>query len=79
MERDVDRQIGAASIVLQILFRSVVVSKELNCKEKFSLYQSVYVPTKKLRSQTGYSNWKKENFDTGGRNEFSLLGSWTLP
>ncbi|XDV31537.1 hypothetical protein PO909_002528 [Leuciscus waleckii] len=45
MEREIDRRIGAASAVMQSLYRSVVVKKELSRKAKLSIYQSIYVPT----------------------------------
>ena len=44
-EREIDRRIGAASAVMQALYRSVVVKKELSRKAKLSIYQSIYVPT----------------------------------
>ncbi|XP_076876507.1 uncharacterized protein LOC143525918 [Brachyhypopomus gauderio] len=45
MEREIDRRIGAASAVMQSLYRSVVVKKELSQKAKLSIYRSIYVPT----------------------------------
>jgi len=45
MEREIDRQIGAAAAVKQALYRSVLVKRELSRKAKFSIYWSVYVPT----------------------------------
>ncbi|KAK3527697.1 hypothetical protein QTP86_034170 [Hemibagrus guttatus] len=45
MDRDIDRQIGAAAAVMWSMYRSVVVKKELNRKGKLSIYQSIYVPT----------------------------------
>ncbi|XP_058616632.1 uncharacterized protein LOC131530397 [Onychostoma macrolepis] len=45
MEREIDRQIGAASVVMRWMYRSVVVKKELSCKAKLSIYRSIYVPT----------------------------------
>ncbi len=44
MEREIDRRIGAASAVMRLMYRSVVVKKELSCKAKLSIYQSIYVP-----------------------------------
>ncbi|KAK7889103.1 hypothetical protein WMY93_024663 [Mugilogobius chulae] len=44
MEREIDRRIGAAS-VMQSLYRTVVVKKELSRKAKLSIYRSIYVPT----------------------------------
>ena len=45
MEREMDRQIGAASAVMRALYRTVVVKRELSRKAKLSIYQSIYVPT----------------------------------
>ncbi|KAK3518183.1 hypothetical protein QTP70_033879 [Hemibagrus guttatus] len=45
MDREIDRRIGAAAAVMQSMYRSVVVKKELSRKVKFSVYQSIYVPT----------------------------------
>ncbi|TWW69272.1 hypothetical protein D4764_18G0000780 [Takifugu flavidus] len=44
MEREIDKQIGAASAVMWALNRSVVVKKELSRKAKLSIYRSIYVP-----------------------------------
>ena len=45
MEREIDRRIGAASAVMRVLRRSVVVKRELSRKAKLSIYWSIYVPT----------------------------------
>ncbi|GAA6107076.1 uncharacterized protein LOC111191400, partial [Tachysurus ichikawai] len=45
MEREIDRRIGISSAVMQLIYRSVVVKKELRRKAKLSIYQSIYVPT----------------------------------
>ncbi|KAK3509001.1 hypothetical protein QTP70_015948 [Hemibagrus guttatus] len=45
MDREIDRQIGAAAAVMRSMYRSVVVKKELSRKAKLSIYQSIYVPT----------------------------------
>ncbi|KAK7915621.1 hypothetical protein WMY93_011382 [Mugilogobius chulae] len=45
MEREIDRRIGAASAVMQSLYRTVVVKKELSRKAKLLIYRSIYVPT----------------------------------
>ncbi|KAK3559006.1 hypothetical protein QTP86_000109 [Hemibagrus guttatus] len=45
MDREIDRRIGAAATVMRSMYRSVVVKKELSRKAKFSIYQSIYVPT----------------------------------
>uniref|UniRef100_A0A8C6PHS8 Reverse transcriptase domain-containing protein n=1 Tax=Nothobranchius furzeri TaxID=105023 RepID=A0A8C6PHS8_NOTFU len=45
LEREIDRRIGAASAVMQVLYRSAVMKRELSQKAKLSIYQSVYVPT----------------------------------
>ena len=47
MEREIDRQIGAASAVMH---GSVVVKRELSRKAKLSIYQSIYVPAPHLWS-----------------------------
>ncbi|GAA6083797.1 uncharacterized protein LOC111191400, partial [Tachysurus ichikawai] len=45
MEQEIDRQIGVFSAVMRLIYRSVVVKKELSCKAKLCIYQSIYVPT----------------------------------
>ncbi|KAK3517255.1 hypothetical protein QTP70_001470 [Hemibagrus guttatus] len=45
MDREIDRRIGAAAIVMRSMYQSVVVKKELSQKAKLSIYQSIYVPT----------------------------------
>ncbi|KAK3507140.1 hypothetical protein QTP70_008534 [Hemibagrus guttatus] len=45
MDREIDRRIGAAAAVMQSMYRSVVVKKELSRKAKLSIYQSIYVST----------------------------------
>ncbi|KAK3573226.1 hypothetical protein QTP86_015140, partial [Hemibagrus guttatus] len=45
MDREIDRQIGAAAAVMRSMYRSVVVKEELSRKAKLSIYQSIYVPT----------------------------------
>ncbi|KAK3529276.1 hypothetical protein QTP70_024824 [Hemibagrus guttatus] len=45
MDREIDRQIGAAAAVMRSMYRSVVMKKELSRKVKLSIYQSIYVPT----------------------------------
>ncbi|KAK7884420.1 hypothetical protein WMY93_027543 [Mugilogobius chulae] len=45
MEHEIDRWIGAASAVMQSLYQTVVVKKELSQKAKLSIYRSIYVPT----------------------------------
>ncbi|KAK3508089.1 hypothetical protein QTP70_013446 [Hemibagrus guttatus] len=45
MDREIDRQIGAAAAVMRCMYRSFVVKKELTQKPKLSTYQSIYVPT----------------------------------
>ncbi|KAK3565106.1 hypothetical protein QTP86_033155, partial [Hemibagrus guttatus] len=45
MDREIDRWIGAAAAVMQSMYRSVVVKKDLSRKVKLSIYQSIYAPT----------------------------------
>ncbi len=45
MEREIVRRIGAASSVMQLMYRSIVVKKQLSCKAKLLIYRSIYVPT----------------------------------
>ena len=45
MEREIDRRIGAATTVMQSLYQSVVVKRELSRKARLSIYRSVYLPT----------------------------------
>ncbi|KAK3556390.1 hypothetical protein QTP70_007992 [Hemibagrus guttatus] len=45
MDREIDRQIGAAAAIMRSMYRSVVVKKELSRKVKLLIYQSIYIPT----------------------------------
>ncbi|KAK3550660.1 hypothetical protein QTP70_002363 [Hemibagrus guttatus] len=45
MDHEIERRIGAAAAVMQSMYRSVVVKKELSRNAKLSIYQSIYVPT----------------------------------
>ncbi|KAK3515853.1 hypothetical protein QTP70_034764, partial [Hemibagrus guttatus] len=45
MDCEIDRRIDAAAAVMQSMYQSVVVKKELSRKVKLSIYQSIYVPT----------------------------------
>ena len=45
MEREIDRWFGAASPVMRVLHRSVMMKRELSRKAKLSIYQSISVPT----------------------------------
>ncbi|KAK3541007.1 hypothetical protein QTP86_010128 [Hemibagrus guttatus] len=45
MDHEIDRRISAAAAIMQSMYRSVVVKKELSRKAKLSIYQSIYVPT----------------------------------
>ena len=45
MEREIDRRIGAAAAVMQSLYRTVVVKRELSRSAKLSIYRSIFVPT----------------------------------
>ncbi|KAK3574348.1 hypothetical protein QTP86_005151 [Hemibagrus guttatus] len=45
MDREIDRQIGAAAAIMRSMYRSVVVKKELSRKAKLLIYQSIYIPT----------------------------------
>ncbi|KAK3507968.1 hypothetical protein QTP70_005998 [Hemibagrus guttatus] len=53
MDHEIDRQIGAAEAVMQSMYRSVVVKKELSRKAKLSIYQPIFVPTLTY----GYELW----------------------
>jgi len=44
MEREMDRRMGAASAVMQVLYRSLVVKRELSQKAKLLIYWSIYIP-----------------------------------
>ncbi len=44
-EREVDRQIGAATAVMWPLYLTIVVKGELSRKAELSIYQSIYLPT----------------------------------
>ncbi|KAK3526552.1 hypothetical protein QTP70_030692 [Hemibagrus guttatus] len=43
MDREIDRQIGAAAAVMRSMYRSVVVKKALSQKAKLSIYQSMFL------------------------------------
>ena len=45
MECEIDRWIGAAAAVMQSLYLSVMVKRELSRKAKLSIYPSIYIPT----------------------------------
>lgn len=45
LEREIDRWIGAASALMQILYQSIVVKRKLSRKPKLSIHRSIYVPT----------------------------------
>ncbi|TWW70800.1 hypothetical protein D4764_17G0002830 [Takifugu flavidus] len=53
MEREIDRQIGAASAVMRALNRSVVVKKELSRNARLSINRSIYV----LVLTYGHQRW----------------------
>ena len=45
MKQEIDRQIGAGSVVTQTLRQSVVVKRELSQKAELLIYQSIVFPT----------------------------------
>jgi len=45
MEQEMDRRIGAPSAVMRVLYRFIVVKRELSRKAKLSIYRSIYVPS----------------------------------
>ena len=45
MEQEVYVQVGAASAVIQILKRLVVMKREFSQRANLSIHQSIYVPT----------------------------------
>uniref|UniRef100_A0A8C6NNI1 Reverse transcriptase domain-containing protein n=1 Tax=Nothobranchius furzeri TaxID=105023 RepID=A0A8C6NNI1_NOTFU len=45
LECEINRQIGAASALMWVVYRSVVVKRELSQMAKLSIYCSIYVPT----------------------------------
>jgi len=45
LEREMDRQTGASSVVMRMLQRFVVVKRKLSLKAKISIYWSNFVPT----------------------------------
>lgn len=45
IEREIDRQIGASSAVMHSVYQTIMVKRELHCKAKFLIDQSVYAPT----------------------------------
>ena len=44
MEREIDRRISAEATVMQSMYQSVVVKRELSRKVRLSIYLSSYVP-----------------------------------
>lgn len=45
MEQEMDRRFGTTSLVMRLLYRAIVVNKELGNKTNLSIYWSVYIPT----------------------------------
>lgn len=45
IEQAMDRQFGAMSGEMQVLYQNAVVEKQLSCKAELSIYRSVYVLT----------------------------------
>lgn len=43
MKREMDRQFGPLSVVMQVLYQTSVVKKEPSSKANLSVYQSVYL------------------------------------
>jgi len=62
--QEIDRQTGAASTVMQTLYRSVIAKRELSWKAKLSIYQSIYIPT--LTNVPVGSDCKKEIANSSG-------------
>ncbi|TWW70807.1 hypothetical protein D4764_17G0002900 [Takifugu flavidus] len=60
MEREIDRQIGAASAVMRALNRSVVVKKELSRNARLSINRSIYV----LVLTYGHQRWDSWKIST---------------
>lgn len=44
-DQEIDRRIGDADAAIWMLYRSIVVNKELSVKAKLYIYQSMYIPT----------------------------------
>ncbi|KAK0155439.1 hypothetical protein N1851_002166 [Merluccius polli] len=63
-EREIDRRMGAASAVMQALYRTVVVKRELSREAKLSIHWSFFIPTLTY----GHELWRKgeELSDPGG-------------
>ena len=76
MEHENDRRIGAAAAVMQSLYRSVVVKKELSRKAKLSIYRLIYVPT--LTYGHELRDRKNKIPDTSSQNEFPQQGGGAL-
>lgn len=64
-EREMDRRIVAASAVMQILYRSVMVKEELSQKVTLSIYWSTYVAILNY-GRASYWSWPKEHEPEGG-------------
>lgn len=43
-ERQINRRVGAAAAVFQLLYRYVVAKRELKQKAKISIYRSIFIP-----------------------------------
>lgn len=43
--QEINKRTGAAVAVMQTLYRSIVVKRELSVKPKLSIYWSLYIPS----------------------------------
>lgn len=50
---ETDRRIGAALAVMQMLYWSAVVKRELNVKVKLSIFPSIHIPALAYASRLG--------------------------
>ncbi|KAI3371926.1 hypothetical protein L3Q82_006798 [Scortum barcoo] len=80
IEREIDRRIGAASAVMQSVYRTVVVKKELSRKAKLSIYRSIYVPTLTY----GHELWvmterTRSRIQAAEMSFLRTWGGWALP
>ena len=79
MDCEIDRRIGAAAAVMQSLYRSVVVKRELSRKAKLSILPVSLRSCPHLWSWTLGHDRKNKIQDTSDRNEFPPQGGGALP
>lgn len=67
---------GAVSAVMETLYRTAAVRKELSHNVKLSVYRSVYVPTLTNNHELWVVTKKDQVVGTSGRNEVPPDSGW---